>query len=80
MKENRTAIIFEASREAYSIESAAERDAMTVGELIRILKDYDEDDLIIMSHDRGYTYGSIHERYMTLYQENEDGEFEEAWD
>lgn len=76
----KSALVFEASRDAYSIDSAAERDAMTVGELIRILQDYNEDDLVIMSHDRGYTYGSIHEREMTLYQENEDGEFEEAWD
>lgn len=76
MKELRTALVFEASREAYSINQAADRDAMTVGELLQILDDYDEDDLILLSHDRGYTYGTLHAHEMTPYDEKEDGEWE----
>ena len=54
----KTAVIFEAERQGYSVDQVEDK-AMTVSELLRILEDYDEDDLIIMSHDNGYTYGSI---------------------
>lgn len=52
------AIVFEAERTAYSISDAAES-ALTVGEVKNILNHYDDDDLFILSHDEGYTYGSI---------------------
>lgn len=32
---------------------------MTVGELIEILQEYDEDSPIYLRNDNGYTYGSI---------------------
>ena len=35
---------------------------LTVGELISILSDYDEDRLVYIRNDNGYTYGSITER------------------
>lgn len=35
---------------------------MTVGEMINFLGDFDEDQKIYLSHDNGYTYGSITER------------------
>lgn len=35
---------------------------LTVGELIEILEQYDEDRLIYLRNDNGYTYGSITER------------------
>ena len=35
---------------------------LTVGELIGILEEYDEDRLIYLVNDEGYTYGSIEER------------------
>ena len=55
-------LIIEANREGYSIEQAEnERTAITVGELISLLEDFDEDTKIYISNDRGYTYGSVTE-------------------
>ena len=60
MKDYKAALIFEAERRHYSIDQQeASGNTMTVGELIGILQDYDEEDLIIISHDRGYTYGTL---------------------
>lgn len=59
---NKEILIIEANREGYSIEQAEnERTAITVGELIRLLEDFDEDTKIYISNDRGYTYGSVTE-------------------
>ena len=69
----REAVIFEASRDGYGIDQIADR-AMTVGELIDMLEDYDEDTLVVMSHDNGYTYGSI--SFIGEAVEDEDGEWE----
>ena len=78
----RTALVFEASRDGYGIDQIADR-AMTVGELKRLLEDYDDDNLIVMSHDRGYTYGSIsflEERYERSKGRwsDDDGEFDDC--
>ena len=55
-------IIIEAKREGYSIEQAEnEREAITVGELMRLLEDFDEDTKVYISNDNGYTYGSVTE-------------------
>lgn len=45
--------------EAYGLEDI--RDTMTVGDLISYLQDYDEDTPVVLSFDRGYTYGGIHQ-------------------
>ena len=58
-----TAVVFEAERTGYSISQVKDR-AMTIGELRELLADYDDDDLFILSHDNGYTYGSISSRDM----------------
>lgn len=68
------AIVFEAARTGYSIDQV-ER-PMTVAELIGILQEYDEDRLVILSHDNGYTFGSISEYDYREAHENEDGEWE----
>ena len=73
----RKAICFEAYREGYGIDQIADR-AMTVGELTEILRDFDEDTLVVLSHDNGYTYGSISENTMRGFEEMDDGEFEET--
>lgn len=70
------ALVFEARREGYGIDQL--NSPMTVGELRRLLEDYDDDTLFVLSHDRGYTYGSIEEWNMTMKQETEDGEWEDA--
>lgn len=75
----RQAIVMEAERSGYAIEQIAD-EAMTVGQMIAFLEQFDEDALFVLSHDRGYTYGSVSERDCAVYEENEDGEFEEgAW-
>lgn len=74
------ALVVEAPRAAYSIDQI-ER-PMTLGELAGLLEEmlssgeFEEDDLFILSHDNGYTYGSIDLRntYET-HVENEDGEW-----
>ena len=69
------AIVFEASRNGYSIGQVKDG-AMTVGDLIAILEDYDEDALVILSHDNGYTYGSISRFDSYNAYEDEDGDWE----
>ena len=55
-------IIIEAKREGYSIEQAEnEREAITVGELMQMLEDFDEGTKVYISNDNGYTYGSVTE-------------------
>ena len=70
------AVVFEASRTGYGIDQI--KNPMTVGELISILSDYDEDDIFILSHDKGYTYGSIEEYSMQEYEKDADGEWVSA--
>ena len=59
----REAIVFEAKRSGYGIDQLLEGYSwdmpVTVGALREFLEDYDEDTLFILSHDKGYTYGSI---------------------
>ena len=73
----RKAIVFEAPRTGYGIDQIAD-DAMTVGELKEILEGLDDDTLFVLSHDNGYTYGSIKERQSGMSYEDEDGEFSET--
>lgn len=60
-------LVLEVVREVYGKEDII--GGMTVGELRRFLKWYDDDTKIVLSHDNGYTYGAIRE-------EN----FEEDWE
>lgn len=75
---DRRAIVFEARRSGYSIGQLETYDRpMTVGELREILEGFDDDTWFVLSHDNGYTYGSISDcRY---YTENEDGDWEREW-
>lgn len=55
------AVLFiEGKRNGYGIDQCGE--TLTVGELIELLQDYDEDTPIYLRNDSGYTYGSITER------------------
>lgn len=76
------ALVFEVSRDGYSIDQLY--NVVTVGELKRMLEDMDDDMLFILSHDGGYTYGSI-SRCASIREES-DGEYgkeynevDEAW-
>jgi hypothetical protein len=58
------AMVIEARRTDYSIDQVlSNRNCMTVGELKRMLEEYDDDDPtpIVFSHDNGYTYGPMQE-------------------
>lgn len=50
-------LVFEAEREGYTLRQVGS--PMTVGQLKEFLEDYNDDTLFMLSHDRGYTYGSI---------------------
>ena len=49
-------LVIDARREAYGKDDIK---TITVGELISILEDMDPDEKVILSHDRGYTFGGI---------------------
>lgn len=66
---------FETSRRGYSAEQAEEYEsALTVGELIEVLSQYDKNKKVFFSNDDGYTYGSITEDCI---DEEEYTEYEE---
>lgn len=71
----RSAVVFEAERRGYGIDQIADQ-AMTVGDLIDLLQEFDEDDLFVLSHDNGYTYGSVNRWMVYEAREDEDGEWE----
>lgn len=50
--------VIEAQRAGYSVDQVAGR-AMTVGELIAQLQQFDEDSPVCVSNDNGYTYGPV---------------------
>lgn len=69
-----------ARREAYGVDDVAES-TLTLGELIDILEDLEdevgEDAPVILSHDGGYTYGSLHDSYISVEETDEEEEDEE---
>lgn len=64
------AIIFEADRTGYTVDQVKDT-CMTVGELMGELECMDEDDIVVISHDNGYTYGGLR---WTAEEELEDEE------
>lgn len=74
MKETRHIMIIKAERTGYAPDQCR---TCTVGDLIDMLKEYDEDMEIYLSHDHGYTYGGIN--YANIYEaecDDETGEVE----
>ena len=51
------AVVFESRREGYGIGQIG--NPLTVGELIGMLEELDEDMLVIVGHDNEYTYGTL---------------------
>lgn len=51
------AIYIEGKRNGYGIDQCGS--TLTVGELIELLSDFDEDAPVYLRNDNGYTYGSI---------------------
>ena len=54
------ALFIEGKRNSYGIDQCGK--TLTVGELIELLSDYDEDTPVYLRNDNSYTYGSITER------------------
>lgn len=54
------ALYIEGNRNGYSPDQCGR--TLTVGELIALLSDFDEDTPVYLRNDNGYTYGSITER------------------
>lgn len=58
--------VIEAQRAGYSIGQVAGR-AITAGEMIEWLQQFDKDSPVIVSNDNGYTYGPV--RHSDLHNE-----------
>ena len=52
-------LFIEGRRDGYSTDQI--KKTLTVGEIIRILEQYDEDTKVYLNNDNGYTFGSITE-------------------
>nr|DAE72184.1 MAG TPA: hypothetical protein [Caudoviricetes sp.] len=66
-------LIYSTFREGYGTNQI--RRTMTVGEMIDVLSQYDEDTPVYLSFDNGYTYGGItEERFEEDYGEDNDDE------
>ena len=65
-------LMINAMRESYGKDDLR---TMTVGELKAFLEDFDDDALVVLSHDSGYTYGGI--RKDLIEEEYDDGEEDE---
>jgi hypothetical protein len=65
------ALVIEAERTAYSIEQL--RGAVTVGDLKMFLEGRDDNEWIVLSHDNGYTYGTL-SRSVSVREYDEDEE------
>lgn len=59
-----SSIIIEVTRDGYSTNQI--NNPITVAELRAFLEDYDDDTPIFLSHDSGYTFGTIRERDIRL--------------
>lgn len=70
------ALVFDAPRTGYSIDQVSK--PMTVADLKELLQDFEDDDIIILSHDRGYTYGTP--QYMDTYTANQDEDGDPEWE
>ena len=77
---SRVAIVFEAPRDGYGINQVIDSyrfdEPMTVGYLREILEGLPDEMYLILSHDSGYTYGSISEHTLMYSIEKEDGKWE----
>lgn len=69
-------IVIEANRTAYSASNV--RRTMTVAELIEKLEEYNPDDKVVLSHDKGYTFGGI--TYFDFQELDEEDEFDNEED
>jgi len=64
------ALYIEGKRNGYGPDQCGR--TLTVGELIALLSEFDEDRPVFLRNDGGYTYGSITERDITPSEELEE--------
>ncbi len=67
-------VFIEGRRDGYGPDQC--KKTMTVGELIAMLEDYDEDAKVYLKNDNGYTYGSITQSSFEEDYEDEEPEDE----
>lgn len=65
-------VLLETTRSGYSTDQV--KNTLTVGQLIGILMDFDENEPVYFSNDDGYTYGGLN--WETIREEDNDGEDE----
>lgn len=66
-------ILLETNRKGYSTDQVGK--TLTVGELIGMLEDFDENTPVYFSNDNGYTYGNL--TWETIRDEDDDEDEEE---
>lgn len=60
-------------RDGYALDQI--ENTMTVGELMNLLSDYDEDTPVMINNDNGYTYGAVRwDSFREEYDEDEEDE------
>lgn len=74
----KTVLTIDGRRDTYSVDQQIEYGTMTVGQLIGILEEYDEDMLVMLNNDNGYTYGAITE-YSFQTEDSEDDDYEDDY-
>lgn len=67
------AVFINGKRNGYAPDQCGE--TMTVKELIEMLEGYDEDALVFLSNDNGYTYGSINQWDFSTSEDYDEEEF-----
>ena len=65
-------ILINARRNGYSTDQC--KGTLTVGELISLLKEFNRDAEVFLSHDNGYTFGEIKEYDFECVDEDDDEE------
>ena len=64
-------ILFHTTRTDYSAKEAG-KFTLTIGELIKELNMFDEDEKIVFCNDNGYTYGQIDENLLVEVDDEEE--------
>lgn len=68
-------LYIDGKRNGYGIDQCGR--TLTVGELIALLEEYDDDRPVYLRNDNGYTYGSITEYDINPAEEFEEGDEDE---
>lgn len=70
---NKLVLTIDGRRDGYALDQI--KNTMTVGELMNLLSDYDEDTPVMINNDNGYTYGAV--RWDSFREEYNEGEEEQ---